>query len=334
MRQRNFQVLSVDHKVHKGTTVLRIDISKRSDRKILEDILSMDCVLYCHFAPPCGTASAARHIKPGPPPLRSTAFPMGFKHLKGLNKRRVVSANFLYAWTKKMILRLHNAGVAWSVENPASSLMWLTDPFMELMSAIPELIAFSFHTCMFQAKRKKDTAIWTSVHELKLHLERKCDGQHEHLQWGRADTHNGFATADECAYNERMCASWAQAISDFAISQGFSPPPEDLQTATDSHEGQLNQINKTILGCLPRGRKVPPLLTDWLEPQLFNIDGILAVQTLPVGKRIPDATTAFPQGSKLVRFSNENGGAIEPKPQQCFGVDNDNADDNFSDLPK
>ena len=69
---------------------------------------------------------------------------MGFKHLKGLNKRRVVSANFLYAWTKKMILRLHNAGVAWSVENPASSLMWLTDPFMELMSAIPELIAFFF----------------------------------------------------------------------------------------------------------------------------------------------------------------------------------------------
>ena len=74
LRQRNFQVLSVDHKIHRGTTVLRIDISKRSDRKILEDILSMDCVLYCHFAPPCGTASAARRIGisnldiPGPPP--------------------------------------------------------------------------------------------------------------------------------------------------------------------------------------------------------------------------------------------------------------------------
>ena len=101
LRQRNFQVLSVDHKVHKGTTVLRIDISKRSDRKILEDILSMDCVLYCHFAPPCGTASAARHIKPGPPPLRSTAFPMGFKHLKGLNKRRVVAAFFLVCLDEK-----------------------------------------------------------------------------------------------------------------------------------------------------------------------------------------------------------------------------------------
>ena len=83
---------------------------------------------------------------------------------------------------------------------------------------------------------------------------------------------------------------------------------------------------------MPRGRKAPPLLTDWLELQLLNIDGILAVQTLPVGKRVPDSATAFPQGSKLVRFSNEMGVAVEPKPQQCFG--DDNIDDNVSDLPK
>ena len=163
-----------------------------------------------------------------------------------------------------MILRLHNAGVAWSVENPASSLMWLTDPFMELMSEIPELIAFSFHTCMFQAKRKKDTAIWTSVHELKLHLERKCDGQHEHLQWGRADTHNGFATAGECAYNEHMCASWAQAISDFAISQGFTPPPEDLQTATDGHKAiSIRSTRLFWVACLGEEKSLHSLQTGW-----------------------------------------------------------------------
>ena len=58
-----------------------------------------------------------------------------------------------------MILRLHAAGVAWSVENPAGSLMWVTDPFVKLLEQIPTLVAFSFRTCMFQAKRKKDTAI-------------------------------------------------------------------------------------------------------------------------------------------------------------------------------
>ena len=169
----------------------------------------MDCILYCHFAPPCGTASAARQIKPGPPPLRSTLYPMGFKHLSGRNKERVDAANFLYQWTVDMILMLHSKGIAWSVENPGGSLMWMTDPFARLLQSIPDLIAFSFHTCMFQASRKKDTALWTSVQELRQHLERKCDNLHDHLPWGKSLSGDGFATADECAYNENMCASCA-----------------------------------------------------------------------------------------------------------------------------
>ena len=92
-------------------------------------------------------------------------------------------------------------------------------------------------------------------------LERKCGGRHEHLAWGKADTHDGFATAEECAYNEHMCASWAQAIYDYAVAQGFHMPPPDMQQVTSGPD--VVQINKTILGCLPRGRKVPPLLTGW-----------------------------------------------------------------------
>ena len=54
-------------------------------------------------------------------------------------------------------------------------------------------------------------------------------------------------------------------------------------------------------------RKIPPLLTDWLEPQVFPIDHLPAVQALPIGKRIPDSVTVFPKGSKLVRFTNAMG---------------------------
>ena len=111
-----------------------------------------------------------------------------------------------------------------------------------------------------------------------------------------------------------MCASWAQAISDFAVASGYHVPPSDMQEDINSTEAA--QINKTILGCLPRGRKVPPLMTDWLEPQLFRIDDVPAVQTLPIGKRIPDSVQRFPQGSKLVRFTNENGEVSERYLQQ------------------
>ena len=234
---------------------------------------------------------------------------MGLPHLKGTNRLRVEAANFLYSWTVKIILRLHEAGIAWSVENPASSLMWMTNPFVELLDQIPDLIAFSFHTCMFQAKRKKDTAIWTSVPELRKHLERKCDGNHVHLAWGQSAGSNGFATADECAYNEHMCASWAQGVADYATKIGYLAPSPDLEHMGSNDN--LNQLNKAILGCLLRGRRMPPILTDWLEPTVFSIDHLPAVQCLPVGKRIPDSVTAFPQGSRLVRFTNDKGVTVE-----------------------
>ena len=145
--------------------------------------------------------------------------------------------------------------------------------------------------------------------ELRSHLERKCDGNHVHLPWGLSDESRGFATADECAYNEHMCASWAQGVADYATKLGYVAPPPDLEHTAS--QDSLTQINKALLGCLPRGRKVPPILTDWLEPTVCAIGHLPSVQSLPVGKRIPDSVTAFPQGSRLVRFTNDKGVTVE-----------------------
>jgi len=236
---------------------------------------------------------------------------MGLPNLNFVQRQRVGKANFLYAWTCKVILMLSEKGIAWSVENPASSLMWITDPFLQLLEAIPDLIAFSFHTCMFAAKRKKDTALWTSVAQLRTHLERKCDDKHTHLRWGKTAT--GFATAEECAYNDTLCGAWAEAIFDYALTQNFSKPAEtvdEVQAASTN----ATYLNKAILGCLPRGRKLLPLPTECLQPQQFDISSMPEVQTLALGKRIPDHCSAFPKGSKLLRFVNvSDGGSIDAK---------------------
>ena len=305
MRGKLFQVISVDHETTKGVPILQIDISDANQRAVLEELIALDKVLYVHLAPPCGTASAARQIKPGPPPLRSVIFPMGLPHLNFVQSTRVRKANFLYAWTCKIVLMLDSRGIGWSIENPASSLMWITDPFTDLVQALPHFVAFSFHTCMFGAPRKKDTAIWTSVPQLRAHLERKCDDKHPHLKWGRTQT--GFATAEECAYNDAMCASWSEAVFDFAISKGFSKPPATVQEVAVSTT-PATYVNKAILGCLPRGRKVVPFLSDFLEPRTFDISAMPHVQTLTVGKRLPDDRSPFPKGSKLLRFVNDIGG--------------------------
>eukprot|EP00435_Cladocopium_sp_Y103_P023610 s572_g5.t1 len=202
-----------------------------------------------------------------------------------------------------MILMLDARGIGWSVENPVSSLMWITDPFVQLLNALRNIIAFSFHTCMFAAKRKKDTAIWTSVPTLRQYLERKCDDSHEHLPWGRTD--KGFATAEECAYNDTLCASWAEAVYDFALSRNFTAPPEIFADVTaDSASAQ--RVNKAILGCLPRALNGPHF-SELLQPTLMDISDQPAVQQLALGKRIPDFCETFPKGSKLFRFVNVEG---------------------------
>ena len=129
-------------------------------------------VLYIHFAPPCGTCSAARTIRlsrhrHGPRPLRSMTRPMGLDNLTPIQRQRVMLANRLYEWTVEMIFRL-DPKVIWSVENPSSSLMWMTTPFQRLMKSALKIFGVSFHTCMYNAPRKKTTALWGNFEELKL----------------------------------------------------------------------------------------------------------------------------------------------------------------------
>ena len=180
-------MFSVDHKALKGVPILMIDINSPSQKRVLEELLRRDAIIYVHFAPPCGTCSAARNIRiskdrHGPPPLRSLSRPIGLFNLRGVQKLRVEAANRLYQWTVEMILQLHARGVDWSIENPASSLLWITAPFLRLQSLVPTLHAVSFHTCMFLAPRKKTTAIWASLPKI-VSLRRTCDGSHQHLQW-------------------------------------------------------------------------------------------------------------------------------------------------------
>ena len=202
LRSQSFQVFSSDHKPFKNVSVLQIDLNSDVERKLLWDLVDNNQVLYVHFAPPCGTASAARNIRMhklshGPPPLRSLAMPMGLEDLSDSNQQRVTLANSLYTFVAEAVKLLDSKNIGWSIENPSSSLMWVTEPMQSLCKLLgSKLCAFDFDTCMFQAARLKRTALWTNIVQLKQ-LERKCDGSHTHEPWGRVG--NDFATALECA---------------------------------------------------------------------------------------------------------------------------------------
>ena len=187
--------------------------------------------------------------------------------------------------------------------------MWFTTPFVKLQAAISDFLAFSFHTCMFQAERKKDTAIWTSVPQLQSALERKCDGNHSHKPWGLVGP-NEFATAEECAYNVELARTWAQAIADYAIACNVVPEPQTFDEAR-SHHAKTTKLNQALLGLLPRGRKIPPLMCDFLQPQTFDVSEMPALQKLAPKMRIPDSVTAFPKGSRVLRFHSNGAGGVD-----------------------
>ena len=61
---------------------------------------------------------------------------MGLPTLTFASRERVGKANRLYQLTVKYIFKLAERDVGWSVENPSSSLMWITTPFVQLMDKL------------------------------------------------------------------------------------------------------------------------------------------------------------------------------------------------------
>ena len=310
LRRKGFQVFSVDHKAAKGVPVLMIDLNSPTQCKIFEELLAQGRLLYVHFAPPYGTASLARCIKllnrKGPEPLRSLRYPMGLPTLTIASRERVGKANRLYQLTVKYIFKLAERDVGWSVENPSSSLMWITTPFVQLMDKLgAKCLGVCFHNCMFGSRRQKVTALWTSIIELQQ-LAKQCDDSHVHDPWGLTSD-GSFATAQECAYDPVLCAHWAEAIAQYAVRMGYNAPPATLDTVAPDHLHVKDMANRAVLGALPRGNRLPPLLTDFLRVQIVTLSQHPFLQHIQPGARLPDKKH-FSKGARLLRFLNDQQG--------------------------
>ena len=88
--------------------------------------------------------------------LRSSTYPEGFPNLKGTNLKRVTAANKLYAFLTKVVLRAHDRNIIFVIENPRSSLFWLTTFFQK----VKHLFTFVAHqACAYGSSRPKWTAL-------------------------------------------------------------------------------------------------------------------------------------------------------------------------------
>lgn len=193
--------------------ILQLDLLQALEFEHARRLIQDPLCAYCHFAPPCGTSSRARHVqRPGrhsPPVLRTEQFPNGLPSLQGTNALRVQAANELYRRTVVMAKLCHANAVFWSIENPGRSYMWLTDDVAEFLQAHTHFDTF-FHHCQYGSARRKLTRL---VHNIPtfLALDKLCDNSHEHEPWGYQD--HQCATALETAYPWPLCRALAQSLA-------------------------------------------------------------------------------------------------------------------------
>ena len=282
-----------------------LDLTVEEDIKFLEDFIKQEAHNICliHFAPPCGTCSAARKRKlpaaiaaklqqagvTPPQPLRSEAFPMGLPGIAGLDLYKVKQANTLYHTTKRLALLAISLNIRVSIENPTNSLFWLTSPIVELLSIHPGFHNV-FHSCMMGGDRQKQTTWWCNDDFFaSFHL--RCTQDHPHKPWTPTLTNDGvhYPTKDEAEYPKLLCQRVAALLVSELQTKGIELP-STLQEQVSSR--RTTAINSVAMGLLPRGQKLRPLVSEFGDYVTFVVkpetDASRILGTLNKGARITD----------------------------------------------
>ena len=276
---RNSMALDRIRKKGARATIYVFDLLNPKDQELLYHWLDSGLLTWVHLAPVCGTCSRARNIKNGgPPPLRSEEFPMGLPGLPASQQQRVDIANELYWEACKIFHHCQSKGILATMENPSSSLFWLTDAFVWLSKNCS--VSFSdSQMCMMGGRRPKWTRIAASF-EAITELNVSCDKSHDHLPWGRAkdsDGHEVFATSLEAEYPRRFCISLVQCVLRQLQRQNMGILPDAL---FDIKDNKMFAMETARITAMQQSRKtrLPPLIPDSFAVGVFYIS---ATQEIP-----------------------------------------------------
>eukprot|EP00435_Cladocopium_sp_Y103_P045630 s145_g13.t1 len=271
--RKGFKALAFDKtsKRSEGQNVIEYHLSNKDEVDSLLSFIRMNanCIALIHLAPPCGTTSRARgkrlrflralNIKE-PRPLRDDLHPDGFHWLSGSDKLRTEAANLLYEHTVLIARTAIELHIAITIDNPANSLMWKTTPFVSLFSMFPQLKFVVFHNCAHGGSRDKLTAFATNVDWFDS-LALRCDGRHSHAPWtptvvaGKVQ----YPTHSEAAYPEILCERMASLVFNVILSLGALT----TDTLQQHVAAQGKSLNRVVMGALPRGKHVKPLVSEF-----------------------------------------------------------------------
>ena len=259
-----------------------------------------------------GTSSAARRIDAGPgspQPLRSALHPDGLPGLSFFHRQRVATANKLYRFSAQVILACQENSVIWSLENPESSLFWITSPVLSVWKALRRHIFHgAFDSCVYGGARKKATTFWSnckSVSDLSLRCHPSL--RHVHLPWGRQAS--GWSTAEEAAYPPILCRHWASLVTEDLSRTGRLA---DFSSAQGSV--RYAAAERASLGLFPKATHAPVVVDPFQGHSWVKLESAEDRVKFVPGNRLQDP--AFPKGSTTIKVMVEHGtwGALVGQP--------------------
>ena len=211
---------------------------KTVDRDISDDAVwnRLKAVLaagYYHFVfagPPCRTFSLARHVRPGPPPLRDRQHPYGFP--KSQAKARGITPgdfeklrldNLLAVRTAEACTIMADMGRGFAVEQPAlwgdrskdAATMFDLDPFAALQKRGAKIMVLD--QCMYGAETTKPTQLLYFNGRFDR-LEASCN--HPTVLWQQPKGRDIWA-------RHRPCVGTKTAAGHYATS-ALAAYPKDL----------------------------------------------------------------------------------------------------------
>ena len=226
-----------------GIVTESVDIVDEKMWSAIMAVLAQGCVFFLHCGTPCNTFTAARKDDGGPPPLRSSTFPLGLPELSSDNQCLVFLGNlFLFRTTEACVL-VFNLGGDFSIENPLLSLIWETSVLQRLIS---ETRAFplDFDQCVFGAPSKKPTRLLVS-NDRPDAIAIRCRGGHVHIKlkgkiWDALAHKWVFKTKAAQVYPWALCASLATSIAAlFFDPLGALRPSFELETPSADRKRAL-----------------------------------------------------------------------------------------------
>ena len=258
-----------------------VDVLDPKVQAHLQLLIEAEIIFYIHFGTPCSSFSVARKNDGGPPPLRDRHHLWGLPGLRPQDQKKVTMGTEFMFFTQRMAKLCNRFKVAWSIENPASSFIWVMPPILELAQE-PQVQTITLDMCRFGSPHKKPTSIMATFSTEGLaKLCNLADDPHQHEPLvGTVVIHGKkvFRTKLAQVYPDKLCAEWSALAAmvapndPLAATFALTTPASERKRPVGQpvpwkpHKQQITAEKATAAGYQLKRSALPPLLDVEMEP--------------------------------------------------------------------